>query len=59
MPKRQREPTIVLAPAMTKAQVDHLQDLRRGSRSAPHQTARRRAACRTGKAGQLWKREQW
>lgn len=57
--KKRRAPAIVLAPAMTKAQLEHLLDLRRGSRSAPHTTGRRKAALRTGRAGRAWEREVW
>lgn len=52
-------PGIVLSPAMTEAQLQHLLDLRRGSRSAPHLTARQRAARRDTKAGRAWKKEVW
>lgn len=57
--RRGAAPGIVLSPAMTKAQLEHLLDLRNGSRSAPHATGRRKAALRTTKAGRAWKREQW
>ena len=57
--RRKAAPSIVLAPAMTKAQLDHLLDLRQGSRSQRHLTAQQQASRRTSKAGQAWKREQW
>lgn len=59
MAKKNKNPGIVLATAMTKAQLDHVLDLRQGSRSSRHLTAQQRAGRRNSKAGQSWRREVW
>lgn len=57
--KTKKTAGVVLATAMTDAQVAYIQDLRRGSRSSSHVTARERAMSRTTKAGKAWRREIW
>lgn len=50
---------IVMATAMTKSQLDHILDLRQGSRSSRHLSAKDRANQRTSKEGRSWRNESW